>query len=204
MRLLAVACVVLGLAAGPASDAFGAAARAITRAAAADPVAAAIGNLPRNGIAPAWTALAGGLLLIAAIAGLTALAGRAWRRTRHVDGARAGADVRQTDTWTCGIAPEPAFQYNATSFAKPVRLFFRRILQPERQIDVAYHPGTRFPVSITYRSDITLLLEDRVFAPLHGWSIRLAQVARRLQAGPMQLYVAYTVIAVLVLLLWAR
>jgi formate hydrogenlyase subunit 3/multisubunit Na+/H+ antiporter MnhD subunit len=197
MGLLAAACVALGLAAGPASDAFGAVARTITRAADAGPVAATISSLPQDGIAPAWTALVGGLLLIAAIAGITALAGRAWRRTPP-------AVTRQTDTWTCGIAPAPAFQYNATSFAKPVRLFFRRILQPDRQIDVAYHPGTRFPVSISYRSDITLLLEDRVFAPLHAWSIRLAQVARKLQAGPMQLYVAYTVIAVLILLLWAR
>ena len=176
-------------------------ARTITGAAAADPVTAAIGSLPRNGTAPAWTALAGGLLLIAAIGGMAALAERARRRTRTADGAD---HVRQTDTWTCGIAPEPAFQYTATSFAKPVRLFFKRILQPDRQVEVAYHPGTRFPVSITYRSEITLLLEDRVYAPLHAWSIRFAQLARRLQAGPMQLYVAYTVVAVLVLLLWAR
>ncbi len=201
LGMLAAACVALGLAAGPASDALGTVARGITGAAAADPVAAAIGSLPRNGGAPAWSALAGGLLLLAAIGGLLALTERARRRTRTKDGSVA---IRQTDTWTCGIAPQPAFQYTATSFAKPVQFFFRRILQPDRQVEVAYHPGTRFPVSIHYRSEITLLLEDRVYAPLHAWSIRFAQLVRRLQAGPMQLYVAYTVVAVLVLLLWAR
>ena len=201
LSLLAAACVALGLAAGPASEALGAVARGITGAAAVDPAAAAIGSLPRDGATAAWSALAGGLLLIAAIGGLVALADRA--RRRPAAGAKPGA-VRHTDTWTCGIAPQPAFQYTATSFAKPVQLFFRRILRPERQVEVAYHPGTRFPVSIHYRSEITLLLEDRVYAPLHAWSIRFAQVARRLQAGPMQLYVAYTVVAVLVLLLWAR
>ena len=55
-----------------------------------------------------------------------------------------------------------------------------------------------------YRSEVTLVLEDRVFRPAHELSIRLAEFARRLQGGALQLYLAYMVAAVIVLLLWAR
>ena len=66
------------------------------------------------------------------------------------------------------------------------------------------HPGTSFPASIRYEGEITLVLEERVFGPAHRASLRLAAVVRRLQNGVIQLYLAYTVIAVLVLLLWTR
>ena len=91
-----------------------------------------------------------------------------------------------------------------TSYSKPIRLFFRRILLPEREVQVEYHAGTAFPSSIRYRSEITLILEDRFFRPAHGLSLRAADFARRLQGGAIQLYIAYSVVAVLVLLLLAR
>jgi hydrogenase-4 component B len=190
---LAVACVAMGLGAGVAGDAMARVSRSVLGGAPdLAGTVAAVGSLPRPGGAASYAALAGGLLLLVSVAGLVLL------------GRRARVRARAVDTWTCGIAPQATFQYTATSFSKPIRLFFRGVLRPERRVDVAYHPGTRFPASIHYESEITLVLEDRVFAPAHAWSIRLAQLLRRLQAGPMQLYIAYTVAAVVVLLLLAR
>ncbi len=193
MSLLAVTCLGLGLAAGPVSSAL----RAVARVAFHDGpplvTVAAVSAEPQSSNVAIYAALSVGLLLAAAI-GIIAIA--SW--------ARARARVRRVDTWTCGIAPKPAFQYTATSYAKPIRLFFRRILVAEREVSVEYHPGTSFPSSVRYRSEITLLFEERVLKPAHRLSLRAANVARKLQGGAIQLYIAYMVLAVLVLLWWAR
>jgi hydrogenase-4 component B len=190
---LAATCVALGLGAGPASAAMTTVARSIAGAGAQlSTGVATVTAWPRPGEAATYAALAGGLLLLASMILIALLV------------TRPRTAARRVHTWTCGIAPEPAFQYTATSFAKPIRLFFHRILLPEREVEVDYHPGTAFPVSIRYRSEITLVLEDRVFRPGHALSIRAARLVRRLQGGAIQLYIAYTVVAVLVLLLWAR
>jgi hydrogenase-4 component B len=191
MGFLAATCLGLGLAAGPIATALTAAARTAFHDGPATATVAAVTSTPRSGLTATYAALALGLLLMAAIGFLTLVS-------------RSRTRARRVDTWTCGIAPQPAFQYTATSYAKPIRLFFRRVLVPEREIHVEYHPGTAFPASIRYRSEITLLLEDRVLRPAHGLSLRAANVARKLQGGAVQLYIAYTVVAVLVLLLWAR
>jgi hydrogenase-4 component B len=193
MILLATACVVLGLGAGIATDALTTVSHTVIGAAPPQPAdLAAVVSLPRSSVAASYAALAGGLLLLVGVGGLILLVGRARREARRVE------------TWTCGIAPQAAYQYTATSFAKPIRLFFRRVLLPERRVEVEYHPGTRFPVSIRYRSEITLVLEDRLFRRGHELSIQVAQLVRRLQNGAVQLYLAYMVVAVLVLLLLAR
>jgi hydrogenase-4 component B len=192
MGVLAGTCLGLGLAAGPAVAALTVVSRSLVSQGPAAAVGlAAVTALPRPGDAPTYAALAVGLLVAVAVAAVAL-------------GARSGSPARRVDTWTCGIAPEPTFQYTATSFSKPIRLFFHRVLLPEREIQVEYHPGTAFPVSIRYRSEITLILEDRVFRPAHDLSLRAAGLARRLQGGAIQLYLAYTVVAVLVLILLAR
>ena len=191
MALLAVACVALGLGAAPVVAALMTVSRSVLRVGQAPAAVPAVTSGPRTGDVATYAALVVGLLMIVVAAGL-ALSIRSRRAARRVD------------TWTCGIEPRPAFQYTATSYAKPIRLFFRRVLLPEREIRVEYHEGTQFPASIRYRSEITLILEDRVFRPAHALSLRAANFARRLQGGAIQLYIAYSVLAVLLLLLWAR
>jgi hydrogenase-4 component B len=191
MGLLAVACVALGLGAAPVVSALTAVSRTVLRVGESPMAVPAVTAGPRTGNVASYAALAVGLLLLTAFAALALIV-----RSRRA--------VRRVDTWTCGIAPKAAFQYTATSYAKPIRLFFRRILLPEREIRVEYHEGTQFPASIRYRSEITLILEDRVFGPAHTLSLRAANFARRLQGGAIQLYIAYSVLAVLLLLLWAR
>jgi hydrogenase-4 component B len=191
MALLAAACVGLGLAAGTIATTLGAVAQTVLSTGTANPAVAAVTSSPRAGEAATYAALSVGLLLAAAVTVIVAFSA-------------ARNQARRVDTWTCGIAPRPAFQYTATGYAKPIRLFFRRVLVPEREIKIEYHAGTAFPSSIRYRSEITLLFEERLLKPAHQLSLRGADFARKLQGGAIQLYVAYIVIAVLALLLWAR
>jgi hydrogenase-4 component B len=116
---------------------------------------------------------------------------------------RPGA-VRRVPTWTCGIAPEPAFEYTATSYAKLIRLYFGRILRPEREITVELHPGTPFPRTVRYRGAARHVIDERLYRPLHRTAVGAAQLARRLQNGSLQLYLGYTVATLVILLVLAR
>ena len=192
MTGLAVACVVAGVLTTPITEALrGVAAAAWDGGAASPPTGAAAGPVtpvPGPDHAAALLALALGATVVAAWALLR------WRETR----------VRRAPTWTCGVLPRPEFEYTATSFAKPARLFYEPVYRARRVLDVEYHPGTPFPRRIAYVSAVDHALETRVYRPAHHIAIRVAQAVRRLQQGSLQLYVLYIVIAVVVLLLVAR
>jgi hypothetical protein len=130
-------------------------------------------------------------VLAGLLAGTWLLTGRS-RRTRR------GA------TWTTGIAPEAKFEYTATSYAKLIRLYFGQVLRPERDVTVELHPGTPFPRSVRYRGRVSHVLDERLYRPLHSVAVAAAQLIRRLQSGSLQLYLAYSVTALVVLLLVAR
>ncbi len=123
MVALAVACVAVGLAAGPVGAGIaGIADGVVGSAAAASQVttAATLAVEPGLGGAVYAAGSIGVLLLVVTFATwLVAIRPRA---------------VRRVPTWICGIAPEPAFEYTASSYAKLIRLYFGRILRPEREI----------------------------------------------------------------------
>ena len=105
-----------------------------------------------------------------------------WRRSRG-SWASGRRPARRAPTWTCGIVPEPAFEYTATSFAKLIRLYFGPILRPAREVTVELHPGTPFPRAVRYRGEARHLIDERLYEPLHRAAVGAAQAARRLQTG---------------------
>ncbi len=187
---LALACIAVGLAAGPVSVGIAGIAGEVVGTAPlglADPVAAVGPGLGGATYAAAWL----GALLLA----LTATTWFVGVRRRP---------ARRAPTWTCGIVPEPTFQYTATSYAKLIRLYFGRILRPAREVTVELHPGTPFPRTVRYRGEARHVIDERLYQPIHRAAVGVAQLALRLQNGSLQLYLAYSVIAVLVMLVLAR
>ena len=69
---------------------------------------------------------------------------------------------------------------------------------------VELHPGTPFPRTVRYRGEARHLIDERLYRPLYRAAVGAAEVARRLQGGSLHLYLAYTVTAVIVLLVLAR
>ena len=102
------------------------------------------------------------------------------------------------------MVPEPAFQYTATSYAKLIRLYYGPVLRPAREITVELHAGTPFPRTVRYRGEVSHVIDDRLYRPMHRAAVAGAQLVRRIQSGSLQLYVAYAVVALVVLLLVAR
>lgn len=136
-------------------------------------------------------------LVIAVVLTLVVIAVWSFARWRSVP-------ARRVSTWACGIAPTAAHEYTATSFAKPTRLFFEPILRPIRSRSLEFDPGSPFPHRLTYQSDVDHLVESRIYRPLQRAAIRFSQIARSLQQGTLQLYLAYTVVAVVILLMVTR
>lgn len=102
-------------------------------------------------------------------------------------------------TWGCGfIRPTARMQYTAASYARSILLFFKPLTIIRRE----FRPlGQLFPAASTYRSrshDIIELFGERFIGrPLAWCAARL----RFIQHGNIQLYIAYIVLAVIVLLL---
>lgn len=189
MLALAAICAVVGVAAGPVAAAIGRVAGGVLGS--QPDLAGAVATASVSGL-PATYAAAPLAVLLAALA-LGAWLGGIRRRP-----------VRRVPTWTTGIAPEAAFEYTATSYAKLIRLYFGPILRPAREIAVELHPGTPFPRTIHYRGRVSHVIDERLYGPLHRAAVGAAQLIRRLQSGSLQLYLAYAVAALVVLLLVAR
>jgi hydrogenase-4 component B len=196
MVLLALACVVLGLAPFVIVPAMG---RMI----------AGLGRLPDtqaqftlglslsspNGFGRmSPTLMAAGVLLLLALVPLVMLMLRInWKR-------------RVGESWGCGrLGQTPRMEYTATAFAEPLRRIFAELYRPTKELTIDFHPESKYFVqSIEYRSEITPWFEKYIYDPCL-WLVRLlATVVRRLQSGSLNAYLVYVTLALVILLLFAR
>ncbi|MBI2764412.1 MAG: hypothetical protein HYX53_00710 [Chloroflexi bacterium] len=138
--------------------------------------------------------------VVVAIAVL-ALAAVPWLVLRALFGATRHS---RGPVWATGGAFAPGMQYTATSLSKPVRLFFRRILLPEREIQVDYHGTSLLPRRVRYSGRVPATFEERVYAPLRSVAIFSARRIRALQNGSVEVYLLYIFVALLAMLVVAR
>ena len=196
MVALAAACVVLGLLAPLILPALGA-------------VAAQLGE--RTDVSPLLTdsltvVVGAGFanlspLVVAALLALTLaalpLGLRAWG---------AGRGRRLYEPWSCGRSLQTArMEYTATAFSQPFKRVFAILYRPVKQLDIEFHPASRFFVRrIHYENPTRSLVEEWLYLPALVGARRLSRVAQRLQSGSASLYLAYILAVLLLLLLWAR
>ena len=112
--------------------------------------------------------------------------------------------TRASETWACGVALHPIHQYTSTAFAKPIRLMFRDIVRPVRDVEVIRRSGTRFVASVRYSAHIAPVYERYVYDAFTSRLVQAAQLIRRAQNGSLQTYLAYVFVALLVGLVLAR
>ena len=112
----------------------------------------------------------------------------------------AGRRVEEAVTWDCGyVAPAARMQYTASSFARPLTLLFRALLQPRDRIDL---PCGLFPDRATLRTHTPDLFHRRVYRPAFMAFAWATAKLRWLQSGRIQTYVLYIALTILVLLIW--
>ena len=118
-----------------------------------------------------------------------------------------GASPRRriSETWGCGrILQTPRMEYTATAFSNPFQRVFDFLYRPLPAVDIDAHPESRFFVrTIRYRNETRSVIDDWLYGPIAA-AMRVATGGvRRLQSGSANLYLAYILAALLVLLVLA-
>jgi len=192
MGLLALSCVVLGLAPFAVAPRL---ARAIAGLDGLPAVAQAFSfnlSLQTSGgfaqISPTLIGL--GLLLLVGLAPLALALLRVNRR------------LRVSDSWGCGrVGQTPRMEYTATAFAEPLRRVFAELYRPTKDLTIDFHPESKYFVqSIEYRSEIRSWFEEFLYSPLLKAARWISVNVRKLQSGSLHGYVAYIFIALVALL----
>ena len=115
-------------------------------------------------------------------------------------GLLAGRRVEQGVTWGCGyVQPTARMQYTASSFVQPVTTLFRWLLGTHRRLQ---RPEGIMQANASLTTETPDLCHGNLYRPGFlkvNWG--LSQL-RRLQRGPVQLYVLYIAVTLIVLLAW--
>jgi hydrogenase-4 component B len=107
------------------------------------------------------------------------------------------------ETWGCGRALQTArFEYTATAFANPFKRVFAILYRPVKELDIEFHPESRYFVrTIAYYNEGRLIFEDTLYRPLLRMIEALARAARLLQSGNVHGYLVYIFVALVALLI---
>lgn len=143
-------------------------------------------------ISPLWAGLILGLLMLATWIGL------------HAFGANFSRRIYET--WGCGRALQSAaFEYTASAFANPFKRVFAFLYRPVETTEIEAHPESRFFVkTIVYRNEARSVIEDSIYAPIGATVRHLAARVRSIQSGNVHSYLLYILLALLILLLFAK
>ncbi|HHB75880.1 MAG TPA: hydrogenase [Desulfobulbus sp.] len=106
--------------------------------------------------------------------------------------------IRREVTWGCGYQyPNTRMQYTASSFARPITLFFDAILRSRVEGRV---PGELVPARIGVQTNTPDPLTRFCFRPLFAGIAGFLGLLRWMQHGRVQLYILYIVTALFLLL----
>lgn len=112
-----------------------------------------------------------------------------------------GAAIEYRDSWDCGIRKlTPRMQYTATAFTKPLRVIFKKIYLPKKEVKLSYLLKPLFMREIIYESHITPFFEKYAYEPFLIAVHSAARRIRKLQSGSLQLYLGYILITLIALL----
>ncbi len=115
-----------------------------------------------------------------------------------------GARVRIGPTWDCGQRGlTPHMEYTATGFSKPIRMIFKALFRPRREVQREYDYSPYFAKTLRFQSHIEEPFVTRIYRPLNRAILRLSRRMRALQAGSIQAYLIYIFVTLLLLLMIA-
>ena len=105
--------------------------------------------------------------------------------------------------WDCGLPGLTADnEYTATAFSKPLRMIFSALYRPRREIQAEYEVSPYYPSAIRFESEIEPTFEKHFYGPLRQWIMAVANRMKGIQAGSINLYLAYIFLTLILLLLF--
>lgn len=114
------------------------------------------------------------------------------------------AKVRRGPTWDCGLRGlTPNMEYTATGFSKPIRMIFKALFRPRREVQREYDFSPYFAKTMRFESHVEEIFQTRIYRPLNRMVLWGSRRLRALQAGSIQAYLIYIFITLLLLLIFA-
>jgi len=109
-------------------------------------------------------------------------------------------------TWDCGIpAVTPRMQYTATAFSQPLKIVFKAIYRPVKNIEVLSHETQPYFEKISkYEHVVQPIFERYIYRPIARFVISNSVKIINLQAGSIHMYLAYIFVMLIGLLLFVR
>lgn len=110
---------------------------------------------------------------------------------------------RKYGTWDCGYeALNARMQYSATGFSKPLKIVFRILFRPSRELKASgrepYHPE-----KIEYTVSSESIIEKYMYEPLTKFAKNLSKKAKySIQTGSIRRYLTYIFIALITLMIY--
>ncbi|HMC64896.1 MAG TPA: hydrogenase 4 subunit B [Gemmataceae bacterium] len=115
-----------------------------------------------------------------------------------------GSKLRVGPTWDCGLGGlTPRMEYTATGFSKPIRMIFKALFRPHREVQRDYDFSPYFTKTIRFESHVEEVFQTRIYRPLNRLVLRVSRRMRALQAGSIQAYLIYIFVTLLLLLMFA-
>jgi hydrogenase-4 component B len=112
--------------------------------------------------------------------------------------------TRIAPTWDCGLRGlTPQMEYTATGFSKPLRMIFKALFRPRREVQREYDFSPYFATTLRFESHVEEMFQTRVYRPLKWLALRASRRLRALQTGSIHAYLIYIFVTLLALLLLA-
>ena len=112
--------------------------------------------------------------------------------------------VRRGPTWDCGLQGlTPRMEYTATGFSKPIRMIFKALFRPRREVQREYDFSPYFAKNLRFESTVEEVFQTRIYRPLNWLVWRVSRRMRALQAGSLQAYLIYIFVTLILLLIFA-
>ena len=115
-----------------------------------------------------------------------------------------GTKVRRYGTWDCGFKQlTPRMQYTASGFSKPLRIVFRWLYLPKRELILKQNEDKYAIHGAKYLISTRSIFEDFLYEPLVKNTSRLFRRLRFLiQTGSIHQYLVYIFVMVILMLLY--
>ncbi|MDD2763272.1 MAG: hydrogenase 4 subunit B [Opitutaceae bacterium] len=114
------------------------------------------------------------------------------------------AQVRIGPTWDCGQRSlTPRMEYTATGFSKPLRMVFKALFRPHREVQREYDFSPYFAKNLRFDSHVEEVFEQKIYRPARLMILRASRRVQALQAGSIHAYLLYIFSTLVLLLLFA-
>ena len=111
---------------------------------------------------------------------------------------------RYHKTWGCGINLTPRMEYTAIGFVQPIKRVFSTIYQPTVKLETEFLEESRyFAKRRRFEFHIEPVFQKYLYDPVVVFFTTMADRIRVIQAGSLHLYLTYIFVTLVVLLLFA-